>query len=265
MSTVVANDGLEGIPSLQAVCDLFRSLVNDTFNGGAGQINTDAAPWMKPFLNSAIDDVATELDLVGDMQVVKDNYLLLGIPGIAIADPTVQTALTYQGYFNGVTFNPQFLLPSDLLYVIKIWQRISGSGAPFMPLYEAPSGLPGGYQGDCFAGYEVRGQNEVWFNGSLQAVDLRIRYAAVFPNIVGDNIDFRTTYVPIQGGTNALAQKMVANYSQRLSPEEFPIADSRATKFTKQLKDRSIRKSQNKEFQRIPFIGNQDNSSFFGN
>lgn len=253
MSTVVGNDGLEGIPSLQGVCDLFRSIVNDTFNGGAGQINTDVAPWMKPFLNSAIDDVATELDLVGDMQMVKDNYLLLGIPPLAAADPTVQTRLSYQGWFNGVTINGQFRLPSDLLYVIKIWQRVSGSGAPFTPIFEVPSGLPGCYQGDCFTGYEVRGQNDVWFNGALQPIDLRIRYAGVFPNIVGDNIDFRTTYVPLQGSTNALAQKMVANYAQRLSPEEFPVADARAKEFVKQLKSRTIRKNQFKEYQRLPF------------
>lgn len=253
MSAVVGNDGLEGIPSLQDICDLFRSLINDTFNGGAGQINTDASPWMKPFLNSSIDDVSTELELVGDMFVVKDNYLLLGIPPITNADPTVQTSLTYQGYFDGVTINGQYRLPSDLQSVVKIWQRISGSNEPFTPVFEAPSGLPSVYQGASFTGYEVRGQNEIWFNGALQPVDLRIRYIGVFPNIVGDNIDFSTTYIPIQKSLNALAQKMVANYAQRLSPEEFPIADARADKFVRQLKSRSIRNNQNKEYQRIPF------------
>lgn len=253
MSTIVGFDGLEGAPSLQSICDLYRSIVNDTFDNGAGQINTDTAPWMKPFLNSAIRDLYSDLRIVGDMRVIVDNAIVGPIPALASADPTIQVALTYQGYFNGATWNPNLLLPVDLLWLMKVWQRPSGTGSVFYPMQIASAGLCGCYQGSCMGEYEVRGNNELWMTGATLATDLRLRYMAVFPDIVGDEIDFSATYVPIQDCTNAVAHKMVANYAQRLSPDQFTLADSRAKEFTKKLVMESVLNSQNKQFARQQF------------
>jgi hypothetical protein len=253
MPTVVGNDGLEGVPSLESICSLFRSIINDTFSSGSGQIATDTAPFMKPFLNSAIRDLYSDLRIVGDMRVVKDNFIISNIPAIPAADPSVQVALTYHGYFNGTTWNPNLLLPPDLLWVSKVWQRPSGTGAPFFPISIAADGLAGAYQGQGMGQYEVRGNNEIWLNGSLVNTDIRLRYVAVFPDIVGDSLDFNTTYVPIQDCTNAVAFKMVAYYAQRLSPDQFSLAESQAQKFTKKLISESVLNSQTKQFQRQEF------------
>lgn len=253
MAQVIGGEGLEGAPSLQSICDLFRSLVNDTFDQGAGQINTDTAPWMKPFLNSAIRDLYSDLRMVGDMRVIVDNYIVAGIPALEVADPAIQVALTYAGYYNGHTWNSLYRMPADLMWLMRVWQRPSETGAIFWPLSIAPSGLSGTYQGYGEGQYEVRGRNELWMHGAMLETDLRLRYMAVFPDIVGDNIDFSNTYVPIQDCTNAIAHKMVANYAQRLSPDQFALADGRADKFTKKLISESVLNSQLKEFQRIPF------------
>jgi hypothetical protein len=253
LSTVVGNDGLEGIPTLESICDLYRSIVNDTFSNGAGQINTDTAPWMKPFLNSAIRDLYSDLRIVGDMKVVKDNYLINGIPAIPAQNPETQVALTYQGYFDGTSWDYTRFLPPDLMWLTKVWQRPSNTGAVFMPMQIAPAGLCGVYQGSGMGQYEVRGNNELWMNGATLNTDLRLRYVAVFPDIIGDAIDFTTTYVPIQDCTNAVAFKMVAYYAQRLSPDQFQLAESQAAKFTKKLITESILNSQTKEFERKPF------------
>ena len=101
--------------------------------------------------------------------------------------------------------------------------------------------------------YEMRGNNEMWMSGATLATDIRMRYMAVFPDIVGDSIDFSNTFVPIQDCTNAIAHKMVANYAQRLSPDQFSLADSRATGFTKKLIAESVLNSQAKQFERINF------------
>lgn len=253
MSTVVGNDGLEGAPSLEAICLLFRSLINDTFSSGAGQIATDTAPFMKPFLNSAIRDLYSDLRIVGDMRVVRDNFIVANIPAIPAADPSTQVALTYQGYYNGQTWNNSYLLPPDLLWVMKLWQRTSNTGSTFHPMSIASDGLHGSYQGDHLGQYEVRGNNEIWMNGALQNADLRIRYMATFPDILGDNIDFATTFVPIQDCTNAIAFKMCAYYAFRLTPEQFQMAESQAEKYTKKLIAESVLNSQNKQFERQPF------------
>lgn len=253
MATVIGFDGLEGAPSLQSICDLYRSIVNDTFDGGSGKINTDDAPWMKPFLNSAIRDLYSDLRMVADLRVVRDGYIVSNLPALTQGDPSVQVALTYQGFFNGVTWNSAFLLPPDLLYLNKLWQRPSGTGSVYYPMLESPAGLTGTFQGQAMGGYEMRGNNELWMTGALLNVDLRLRYTAIFPDLVGDEIDFSTTYVPIQDCTNAVAFKMVAYYAQRLSPDQFQLAESQAQKYTKKLISESVRYSQTKEYSRIPF------------
>ena len=146
MSNVVGNDGLEGAPSLQSICDLFRSTINDTFNNGNGQIATDDAPFMKPFLNSAIRDLYSDLRIVGDMRVVVDNYIVANIPPVPNANPAVQVALTYQGYFNGTSWDATLKLPPNLMWLMKVWQRPSNTGAVFLPMHIAPEGLCGTYQ-----------------------------------------------------------------------------------------------------------------------
>lgn len=99
----------------------------------------------------------------------------------------------------------------------------------------------------------MRGNNELWMTGALLETDLRFRYTAVFPNLIRDEIDFDATFVPIQDCTNAVAHKMVANYAQRLSPDQFALADGRAKEFTKKIISESVRYSQTKEFARQPF------------
>lgn len=250
MATVVGFDGLEGAPSLQSICDLYRSIINDTFDQGDGQINTDAAPWMLPYLNSTIEDLYQDLGLVQDMRLIKDNYIVNGIPALPAANPETQVALMYQGYFNGSTWDSTKYLPPDLIYLKKVWQRPSGTGATFFPMKIAVDGLCGGYQGYGLGQYEVRGNNELWFNGAMLETDIRLRYEAIWQEITGDNVDFTTTFVPIQGSRNAIAFKMVAYYAQRLSPDQFQIAEAQAVKFTKKITAKSVLNSQTKQYER---------------
>jgi hypothetical protein len=141
------------------------------------------------------------------------------------------------------------------MWLMKVWQRPSNTAATFYPMQIASAGLCGVYQGQGLGEYEVRGNNELWFNGATLATDVRLRYMAVFPDIVGGNIDFTTTYIPIQDCTNAVAFKMVAYYAQRLSPDQFQLAESQAQKFTRKLISESVLNSQNKQFERIPYGG----------
>lgn len=143
-----------GSTSLATIMDLVRSLVNDTQAGatdtpGEGQIFTNnpaISPFTQPFLNSSIREVYRELRNVGEPVLIKDNVIVTGLPiinspvnGLGQSDPTVQTALTSQGYFDGVQLWPNLVLPSDMLYPTKLWERTTGSNDPFR-LMDAPSG-----------------------------------------------------------------------------------------------------------------------------
>src|SRR5579859_1005581 len=140
-------------PSLQSIADLFRSQINDDAAGatgtpGEGNIATNTSPFLLSFMNSAIRDLYSDLRNVGDPALILDNYLLLNIPPLAAADPTIQVSISYAGYFNGFTWNPVFTLPIGLQRMEAIWERPTGSNDNFCLMTQAPQGLQPCYQCD---------------------------------------------------------------------------------------------------------------------
>jgi hypothetical protein len=60
--------------------------------------------------------------------LIKDNVILTGLPiinspsqGLGQCDPTVQTFLAPEGYFDGLELWPNLILPADCLYPTKVW------------------------------------------------------------------------------------------------------------------------------------------------
>ena len=144
--------GATNYPTLQSIVELFRAMVNDDFSGandipGEGLINYNTAPHVLTFLNAAVRDLYTDLRNVGDAELLLDNYLVLGLPALPAPDPTVQVSLSAVGYFDGITMNSQWVLPSNLISVERLWERESGTNFPLLPMTPAPFGhrsyLPG--------------------------------------------------------------------------------------------------------------------------
>src|SRR5271155_5052573 len=108
-------------PSLQSIGDLFRSKINDTMNSttgygtgtgnAAGLIMGNQNPDLITFMDSAIQEVYSDLRNVGDPELIIDNYILFGIPALTQQNPAVQVALGYAGYFNGYSWSPAWTLP----------------------------------------------------------------------------------------------------------------------------------------------------------
>ena len=205
-------------PSLKMICNLIRAKLNDSLAGatgtpGEGQIITDdpvISPFMLPFLNQAIRDTYVAIRNAGSPALIKDNFILSAVPpingplGSMIPDPTIQVFFSPFGYFDGSQMWPKLALPSDFVYPLKLWQRITGGLDLFLPMTEAIDGLPPIYQTEALGQWEWRGSN-IYLVGSLLPHDVRFRYQASFPEFFSPNLDFASTFVTLPESGNYIA------------------------------------------------------------
>jgi len=224
---------LTNYPTLENVANLLRTLVNDDGAGatgtvGEGQIVVDnqaISTKVLNALNSSLEWLYGALGNVGDPTLVADNYIVLNLPvvhgvnGIGSPDPSAQVSLGYAGFFDGTSWNSNYLLPTNLFEPIRIWQRMTGSNLPYMPLPQAQGGLDPNWQDNYLGAWEWRGDG-IWMNGSIQNCDIRIRSRIKLPLFNGPNINFSTTYIPVQSCVNALAFKTASIIESSLSNPE---------------------------------------------
>jgi hypothetical protein len=253
--------------SLETIANLVRALINDSQAGltstpGEGQIFTDnpaVSPFVQPLLMSSIRELYRELRNVGDPTLIKDNVIILGLPpvnspinGVAGADPAVQTVLSLGGYFDGVKQWQNYLLPSDMLYPERLWERQTGSNDSFQPMTQSKFGLAPRPQVQWLSEWEWR-NNNLNFNGALEMRDIRMRYYASLPTFFSQTLNFSTTYVPILDCTDAVAYKTAVKYARMLgSPGLADLAvESKEQMF--QLKNANTRRAQSVNYMRIPY------------
>ena len=228
-------------PFVEDAMLLARSLVNDTFPGatatpGEGQILTDSStisPFTIPFVNSAIRRLYRKLGNQGVASLIQDNYILTNLPpvdganGVGAADPATQVSITLQGYWDGTTLHSSLALPANCLAVLKMWERITGSGNPFGEMVQALFGLPSRNQTMYLGDWEWRGGSTqgapptattygdgVFMCGCLQATDVRMRMRVSLPSQVsGNGSDFASLQIPVLDSTDAVASYIAAFYT----------------------------------------------------
>lgn len=248
--------GVQRYPNLQGMMDQFRSLVNDDGGGNDGPqggiIATNTAPFTLPILNKAIRWLYRNLRNVGDPALIIDNYVLPGIPALAQANPAVQVSLGFQGYFDGFQNHGQWTLPAGAMGIDRLWERATGTGLDFTSVSAAPDGLAPRMQTMRMGQYEWRG-NAAWMPGALQAIDLRIRCKISIPPILGTNIDFTNTYVPILDSDDAIVDRMLVYYAKRFAPEQKADAMADSAESLKDLQLAISRQKQRRQNQRADF------------
>lgn len=226
MPTVVPN--ITSYPSVLTVTNLVRSDVRDDMPGatgtvGEGQIlvnNLSVSVTMANFFNSAVRELSRQLRLVNAPMLIVDNYIIENIPpmfgpmGFQVADPAVQVAVGFNGYFDGTQWHANFRLPHGVFQVVRCWERETGSSNIFCDLGEPSNGMAGVYQTCGWGRWEWR-NDMCWFPGSLDYRDLRLRYLAILDAYMVANIDLATVYVPIMDCEEALARKIDRMYAYR--------------------------------------------------
>jgi hypothetical protein len=251
-------------PSLNEVADLVRAQINDDKNNGAGIILTNQSTTLTVLLNSAIREVFRECRISGDPVLIKDNYVLLNLPvvnsplGAGVANPRIQQALTFTGFFDGLQINGDFALPSDLIAPIEVWERPSGTEHDFRKMDESTGGLRSRHQGRELREWEWR-QNQINFVGSIEPRDIRIRYYSTYVSISAPNIDFHNTFIPILDSHEAIADRIILRYSRRLSSTEsaalLPDIKDQAAQSIFKLRQQVTRQRQHIDFLQKLFKG----------
>jgi hypothetical protein len=256
-----------GSTSLNTIMLLARSLVNDTQPGatgtiGEGQIlvsDPTISAFTLPFLMASIREVYRELRNVGDPELIFDNYIIENLPivnsptgGLGSPDPTVQTILSTNGYFDGVQQWPNFLLPANMLFPVRLWERQSGTTDNFQDMEQTQEGLPSRHQNWALSQWEWR-NNNLNFCGATQNRDIRMRFYGTLPTFYSDTLDFETTYVPILDCTEAVAYKVAVKYARMLGSPGLQDLVGEAKEQMFQLKNAVTRRMQSVDYHRRPF------------
>ncbi len=260
--------------SLETIMNLVRALVNDSqagFTGtpGEGQIITDnsaISPFTQPFLNSAIREVYRELRNVGDPALIKDNVIVSGLTpvngpqGLGSPDPSIQVYLGFGGYYDGNTINNTLVLPSDVMYMERVWERQTGTQTSFTPMTQPQFGLESRPQTPRFVEWEWRNYN-INMVGSTQTNDLRLRYYCALPQFFSATLDFAATFVPIMDCVDAVAYKTAVKYATMLGSPGLSDLKLDAIEQMRALKLSNVRRMQGQEFIRIPYGSYNDQGS----
>jgi len=256
-------------PNLQSIADLFRTSINDTFNnaggsgtgtgGGAGLIMPNSNPDLITFLDAAIQETYADLRIVGDPELILDNYILVGLPvvnsnlGPGVPNSATQVSLAYSGYFDGVQWYPQWTIPISLSKVLALWERQSNVGYDFIPMKAAPFGLAGVQQGQHMYQWEMR-QGQIWMPGCVNLTDIRIRGTITYPEFLDPRtIDYTTAYVPILDSRNAIVSKMLIRYAMRFAPENYQMCIAEEARLIGKLKKEVVLQKQTQENRRQSF------------
>lgn len=283
--------GVTNYPSLTQVANLVRTLVDDDKKGvtgtpGEGQILTNPQYTdegvlipgssqnitLSNLMNSAIREIYREIRIMGQPTLIGDNYVLYSLPpvnsplGVGVANPAVQVALQYSGYFDGLGMWEDFTLPNNMLYPLEVWQRQSGTNYPFQLVPASTGALRPSMQNIGLGQWEWRSDG-IWFNGSTLPMDVRIRWEFTFVDLATPNIDWDSTYIPVLDCQEAVADAISVRYARRLGGATLEDAKMQAKKSVFQLRQQYTRSVQGKNNTRPIFRsgsgGNQFRNSLY--
>jgi hypothetical protein len=153
--------------------------VNDTQTSGQvqgqgiGAIFTDSI--LMPFVNAAYQTVGSKLENLSSGTFIQETLLV--VPAVAEVDPSVQVVI------NDATAAPN-QLPTNLLFPLKIQERLSGSSDDFQDMTNLTDhgGLPSREQGEVLESWEWRADG-LYFVGATVAVQIRLRYMSFFADL----------------------------------------------------------------------------------
>jgi len=275
-------------PTLETVMSLVRVYQNDwqagaTGTPGEGQITTDNSPQVMPALNAAIREMYRKLRNIGNPTLIRDN-VLVNLPANGATGPNIQTYLSQQGYFDGLTLQANPKLPSDLLYPLELWEQQTGAGQPFCPMYTPQAGLPSCWnQGVALQVWEWRGgasytpgtngQDALWFVGAICPITIRIRYQSALTQFLNPSptypLIFASTYVPLMDCEDYLANSVAFKIARSISGMTPPVADLKASteEALNDLRIAITRRQQEIEYHRPAYSPNQsgENGSYGNN
>ena len=198
--------------------------LNDAIANLAGDILTDTQPFTIVYINNAWRRLQELLVNYGQAWF-KPEVILTNLAGVAIgADPGTQVTISW-------TSAPP--LPQNLIAPLILWERAAGNGS-FFPMDRLDNGLPAVPKLSFNKVWEWR-NGQIYVPGATQSTDVRMRYAAFFPEFVpAGTAAFNTQLIPIVWAYNPLAWFICAEVAKArgdMDSQEFEKQAMQAVKF----------------------------------
>lgn len=191
-----------------------------TFQGGtigAGQVN------LMTYLNSTYRTIRRKLTVIGDETFVYDNVIIT-VPPLAAPDVTAQVVV------NDATPPPNNL-PFNLIEPDKLWERLTGTTDQFVEMVDMTGrgGLPSRPQDTTRLSVWEWRTDALVFIGALTSVDVRMRYKAGLPDLIGGGDTILTRDV--------LDTLALLTAAEALGARGSPLGDKYLTEGTDALED----------------------------
>lgn len=230
------------------ILDLTRSLINDSAQSLAGSLLSNDQPYTFPLLNAAYRDLQDELANRGVETFAQEQILTLpAVPAAVQADPATRQLLSFTGFFDGVSTQPNPVLPASLIMPLRIQERPAGTFSAFRNVEQVTDGISGYRVPSSYLGvYDYLG-DRIAFIGATNPVDILLRYMLYFPDLLDE-----TSLMQLNRCDRALAALTAARFAQARGS---PLADTftqKAMMYIDDIANRTARRKQRMSRRRQP-------------
>ena len=243
--------------TVDSVLNLVRTKMLDTIGSLAGDILTDAQPFMQEYANAGWRELQFFLATLG-YSVFKMPFIGLAYPVVDSVDPALWTSLTWSNFVNasGTEYAPPVVtvLPQNMILPLKVSERLTGSQSRFQHMQMAQDSLPETRKGP-YNGFWIWENNTLYMPGSIYSMDLRMELAIYLPDFVTvGTVLWNQQPVPIVRAKTALAYFICDEIVQAREDLSGSFT-AKAQAAARQIYNIEVSQKQRVPTQRRPFCG----------
>ncbi len=242
-------------PTLEAVVSAARVRLNDAIASINGDVLTDNAAFTLPAINQAWQRLQEFLAESNAPRLINPPIVLTGLAAAVSNDPGVFGQLNWAGYTApGGTLNAAIALPQDMIFPLRLWERVSGSNAPFTPMEDVLDGAQNMVRKPRNYSWQWRADSII-LPGSTVPMDLQIEYAAFLADFVPNTTTaFSAQTVPIVRALDSLAWYICSEMANARGDMDGKDFDAKAEAAAKRIIDRATRMASLRSQWTIPDI-----------
>lgn len=247
--------------TVDSVLNLVRSKMLDTIGSLAGDILTDAQPFMQEYTNAGWRELQFFLATLG-YSALKQPFLGYAYPIVDSTDPALWTSLSWTQFVNasGGVFVPPAVavLPQNMILPLRVSERVTGSQSKFYPMEMAQDQLPMPRKGP-YNGWWIWENNQLYMPGSIYSMDLRMELAVYMPDFVtAAGVQWYNQPVPIMRAKTALAY-FIADEVVQAREDLSGSFTAKAQQAARQIYNIEVSQKQRVPSQRKPYSGSRGN------
>lgn len=200
-------------PLLATIMNLARARINDMIISTAGETLTNTAPFTNPLVNTAYRMMQQQLVSLGYVTLV-DSVVLSNLPPVSALDPSLETWLSWTGYFDGATLHTGIALPQNAIRPmpdgLESRPSTSNNSKRMNPMDEIIGPLAHVSKEMFLKQWQWRA-DAIRMIGALVPTDLRVRFASYLPSLDPTSA---TEVVPIMQCEDALSGYITVEFGR---------------------------------------------------